>query len=125
MLKITGNYTNFNDEEVTKEVYLNINKNEAIKLETQYENVGGTEKYLKKITKAKDINAMWDYNVNLIKTAYGIKSEDGERLIKNEEVTEAFMQSAAFDALIEIMYNENATEAQVKNMMSKIMNVKL
>lgn len=94
--KIT--YTDFDDEEVTEELYFNINKIEILDLEVR--NKEGLEKWLKSIVAAKDQKTLWDEIKRVILLAYGEKSPDGKRFVKTDESRDAFAQSAAFDKLM-------------------------
>ena len=38
---------------------------------------------------------------DLIKKAYGVKSEDGRRFMKSEEISRSFMESPAYEILFE------------------------
>ena len=46
---------------------------------------------------------------DLIKKAYGVKSEDGRRFMKSEEISRSFMESPAYEILFEeLVTNDKA-----------------
>lgn len=96
MVKKTITYTNFYGNEVTKDCYFNLNKNELLALN----NTGSLKEKFKafqegKATDDDAISALHD----LILCSYGVISMDGDRFEKTEELAKAFEQSAAFDEL--------------------------
>lgn len=106
MLKKTITYTDFFGEEVTETLYFNITKAELTRMmmeemdfgEDAESNKNGLAERLMRVGrsgKGKEIIAMFDW---LIKKSYGVRSEDGRRFIKNDEVYQEFVQSAAYDA---------------------------
>lgn len=105
MLKKTINYTNYNGEQKTKECYFNLTKAEIAEMELEIP--GGMAANLKQITEAKDTPSLVKIFKNLILRSYGVKSSDGERFIKNQQVREEFEQSEAYSEL----FMELATNA--------------
>lgn len=97
--KIT--YTDYNGNEKTETACFNLTKRELIQLQNSVE--GGLDKAINKINESGDqlkIFALFD---KLVLAAYGKKSDDGSKFIKNAEVTEDFVSSAAYDALFDEM----------------------
>ena len=105
MIKKTINYTNYNGEQKTKECYFNLSKAEIAEMELEIP--GGMAANLKQITEAKDTPSLVKIFKNLILRSYGVKSSDGERFIKNQQVREEFEQSEAYSEL----FMELATNA--------------
>ena len=105
MLKKTINYTNYNGEQKTKDCYFNLTKAEIAEMELEIP--GGMAANLKQITEAKDTPSLVKIFKNLILRSYGVKSSDGERFIKNQQVREEFEQSEAYSEL----FMELATNA--------------
>ena len=105
MLKKTINYTNYNGEQKTKDCYFNLSKAEIAEMELEIP--GGMAANLKQITEAKDTPSLVKIFKNLILRSYGVKSSDGERFIKNQQVREEFEQSEAYSEL----FMELATNA--------------
>ena len=107
MLKKTINYTNYNGEQKTKDCYFNLSKAEIAEMELEIP--GGMAANLKQITEAKDTPSLVKIFKNLILRSYGVKSSDGERFIKNQQVREEFEQSEAYSELfMELATNANS-----------------
>jgi hypothetical protein len=97
MIKQTVTYTNFNDEEVTEDLYFHLSKTELIDLELSHE--GGLSTILPEMVKGGDVAKIMELFKRIIQMSYGTRSADGKKFVKDEEVTKEFMTSPAFDAL--------------------------
>ena len=97
MLKKTITYEDFNGVERKEDFYFNLSKAEI--MEMQFGTVGGLDVMLKKIIDAKDVKSIMDTFKMLILKAYGIKSDDGRRFIKSEEISKEFEQTEAYSIL--------------------------
>ena len=73
----------------------------------QTSEVGGLEKKIEKISKEQDIKKIIELMKDIIQRSYGVKSDDGKRFIKNQEILDDFMQSEAYSEL----FMELATDA--------------
>lgn len=110
MLKRIIKYKNFNDQEVSGVFYFNLSKSELVDLE--HSTKEGFSEMLKRIGETEDKQQLIAIFKKFILSAYGIRSEDGERFIKNDQLREEFSQTAAYDALfIEMATDENAALA--------------
>lgn len=98
MIKEPITYTDYNGVERTEDFYFNISKAELIEMEMMTD--GGMQQYLEEISKSKDNKRIMQAFKEIITKAYGVKSPDGRRFIKNAEVTDAFLQSEAYSELI-------------------------
>lgn len=105
MLKKTITYTDYNGIERKEEFLFNLTKAELMEMEMSV-NGGLTEK-IQKIVEKQDAPAILKTFKDLILKAYGEKSEDGKRFIKNDELSEAFAQTEAYS----ILFMELATDA--------------
>lgn len=113
MLKKTIEYTDYNGNKRTKECRFNISKVELMQMELSTK--GGLSEELKRVTEANDAAKVIEFFKNLILKAYGEKSEDGDRFIKSEAMSEAFSQTEAFDVLfMELITNADAAANFVK-----------
>ena len=97
MLKRDITYEDFNGETVTEIFYFNLTKTELFELQFGYE--GGLDALLEKIIETKDMHGLIELFKKIIKASYGVRSEDGKRFIKTDQVFEEFTQTAAYDAL--------------------------
>lgn len=106
MLKRDITYEDFNGDEVTDTYYFNLTKTELMTLGSEFET--DYEKILQRIIETKDRAGLIKEFKRIILSAYGEKSEDGKRFIKNDELREKFSQTPAYD----IMFMEFATNAE-------------
>lgn len=98
MLKKTITYNDYNGNERTETHYFDLNEVEATEMELSVE--GGMSKKLEAIAKSDDKAAMFKFFKDIIAKSYGVKSEDGRRFIKSEQITEEFTQTRAYTTLI-------------------------
>lgn len=105
MLKETMTYVDYNGVERTEDFYFNLTKAEIMEMEMT--TVGGMAEMITKIVNAKDAPAIIKIFKELILKAYGIKSADGRRFIKSEEISTEFAQTEAYSQL----YMKLATDA--------------
>lgn len=105
MLKKTITYTDYNDVERTEDFYFNLTKAEIMEMEMS--TVGGLAEMIQRIIKTQDAPAIIKIFKDLVLRAYGEKSPDGKRFIKNDEIREAFSQTEAYS----ILFMELATDA--------------
>lgn len=106
MLKKTVTYTDYNDVEVTENVYFNLNKAELSEMELT--TPGGYSNMIRRIVAADDTPAIFRAFKELILKAYGEKSQDGRRFIKSPELAEAFSQTEAYSIIfMEITQDAN------------------
>jgi hypothetical protein len=97
MYKKNIKYVDYNGVEHQEDFYFNLNKIECTKL--QLSTKEGYGEYIKNVVESKDMNAIFDVFNNIILASYGIKSEDGMYFKKSKELSEAFSQSPAYEAL--------------------------
>nr|DAE25262.1 MAG TPA: hypothetical protein [Siphoviridae sp. ctWWc42] len=107
MLKKTITYTDYDGVERTEDFYFNFT--EAELMEWQLVTNGGLTSYVQKIVDAKDQPRLITLFKELLLKAYGVKSDDGRRFIKSEEISEEFSQNPAYS----ILYMELVTDDKV------------
>ena len=118
MLKKTITYEDFNGVERKEDFYFNLSKAEI--MEMQFGTVVGLDVMLKKIIDAKDVKSIMDTFKMLILKAYGIKSDDGRRFIKSEEIAKEFEQTEAYSILyMELASDDNAAAEFVNGIIPK------
>lgn len=105
MIKETITYLDYNGVERTEDFYFNLNKAEVLKMELG--TTGGLAEKITRIVAAQDQPAIMKVFEDLILTSYGVKSDDGKRFIKSDEIREAFAQTEAYSQL----FMELATDA--------------
>ena len=106
MLKQQVTYEDFDGNTQTETLYFNLNRMELISFQKRYgsENM---ENYINKLIEEKQIEPMYDLLNDFVLTAYGVRSEDGKRFIKNDEIREEFKQSLVYEALIEDFHDNS------------------
>lgn len=105
MIKKTIAYTDYNGVERKEDFYFNLTKAEVMELEMSTK--GGLAEMIQRIVAAQDQPAIIKIFKELIIKAYGVKSPDGKKFIKNQEVVDDFVQTEAFSEL----FMELATDA--------------
>lgn len=106
MLKKTITYEDYDGNTITEDFYFNLTKAELIKMELSEQ--GGLSEAYERIINARDVPEMIRIFDQLIEKAYGVKSPDGKRFIKNEEVYEAFKENPAYD----VVFSELITDTE-------------
>lgn len=105
MIKETITYTDYNGVERKEDFYFNLTKAEIMEMEMSTQ--GGLAEMIQRIVAAQDQPAIIKIFKELIIKAYGVKSPDGKRFIKNAEVVDEFVQTEAFSQ----MFMKLATDA--------------
>lgn len=119
MLMKTITYTDFDGNERTEDHYFNLTEAEI--QESNLRTPGGIEAKLKKIVQAKDPNELVSYFKSFILDAYGVKSEDGRRFIKSDELKTEFSQTGAYNKLfMELTTNTDAAIAFVQGVIPQV-----
>ena len=97
MLKKTITYTDYNDNTRTEDFYFNLSEAEIMEMEMS--TVGGLAESIQKIVAAQDAPSIIKIFKDLVLKAYGVKSADGKRFIKNSAIREEFEQTEAYSKL--------------------------
>lgn len=97
MIKITKTYTDYNGNERTEDFWFNLSKAECMEMNLMTE--GGLDAYLQKIIDTKDIPKLITQFKELVLKAYGEKSADGRRFMKNDEIRQAFSETEAYSMI--------------------------
>lgn len=122
MIKKTIEYVDYNGENRKEEFYFNLSKAEVMEMEMSKN--GGLSEYIQRIVKSSDNAAIIALFKEIICKAYGEKSLDGKRFIKNKELTDAFVQTEAYSELfMELATNADEAAAFVNGIIPKNMNV--
>ena len=106
MLKKTITYTDYNGLECKEDFYFNLTQAEIMEMELTTE--GGLAETITKIVDAKNVTEIIRIFKSLILKSYGVKSPDGKRFIKSDEISTAFSQTEAYS----ILFMELSTDAE-------------
>jgi hypothetical protein len=118
MLKKTIKYVDYNGVERCEDFYFNLSKAEVTEMQVSEE--GGYDQMLQRIVDAQDNKEIFKHFKAIILKAYGVKSQDGKRFIKSEELSEEFSQTEAFVELImELASSETAAAEFVNGIIPK------
>ena len=113
MLKKIITYTDYNGVERTEPFYFNLSKAELMEMELGV--TGGMTEMLNKIINAKDGPSLMKTFKEMIMKSYGVKSDDGKRLIKSEELSIAFTQTEAYSVLFMELITDDKAAADFVN----------
>lgn len=118
MIKKEIRYTDYNGVERMKTFYFNISMAEIIEMEADVE--GGYGDFLRRIVDTKDARNLVSEFKKLILRSVGIKSDDGERFIKNDTIRDEFVQTPAYESLfVELATDANALAAFITAVIPK------
>jgi hypothetical protein len=114
MLKKTITFKDLDGNDVSEEFYFNLSKAEITEMELSMD--GGFSAYLRTIIESKDGAQIMATFKKIITASVGKRSEDGRRLIKNQEVIDDFVQSDAYSVLfMELVTNAEAAASFMQN----------
>ncbi|MBO7733068.1 MAG: hypothetical protein J6S67_10955 [Methanobrevibacter sp.] len=120
MWKFTAEYEDWNGNPKKRELLFNLTMAEMMALQNSVK--GGIETYYQRILDEQDNVALYQRFEDLVKLSYGVKSDDGERFIKNDEVYNNFKESAAYDVFMQYLLT---TEDGASKFISGIMPAKV
>ena len=119
MLKETITYIDFKGEERTEDAYFNLTQSEISKKELL--TPGGYSAMLQKIIDAKDVPALSAVFIEFVSDSYGQLSDDGRRFVKRPDLTEEFMQTAAYDQLfMKLITDADYAQKFINGIMPKV-----
>lgn len=100
MRKETRTYVDWDGRERTEDFYFNLTRAECISINNK--TPGGLGAVLEKIVKANDAGTVQTTFEDLLGRSFGVKSDDGRRLIKgkDQEYFRAFSETPAYDDLM-------------------------
>ena len=112
MLKKTITYIDFDGNKRTEDLYFNMTRSELIEfsfgLPDLKENVSDkitkqeAEELGKKMVEKMGGEGMYKFVKDLIFKSFGVKSEDGRRFIKSEQLSTEFTQTMAYDEATDV-----------------------
>ena len=105
MLKKTIEYVDYNGLTRKEDFYFNLTKAEIMEMEMSTS--GGLAEMIQRIVAAQDAPSIIKVFKDLVLKAYGVKSPDGKRFIKTDDLTLEFAQTEAYS----ILFMELATDA--------------
>ena len=119
MIKKTVKYTDYNGQEREEDFFFNLTRAEITEMELGVD--GGLTEMIQKIVKEKNGPAIVKIFKDLILKAYGVKSPDGRRFIKSQELSDEFQQTEAYSIIfMELATDDKAGEAFVNGLVEGI-----
>lgn len=94
MLKKTMTYEDYNGVPRTEDFYFNLTPAEVTEMELSVD--GGLVEMINRVVAAQDGKQIINVFKDIILRAYGEKSPDGKRFVKNQEIRDAFAQTNAY-----------------------------
>lgn len=121
MIKKRIKYEDFDGVEREEDFYFNLTKTELVKW--NYSASGGLEEAVKKIIDTKDAKELLKIYDKIITMSYGIKSPDGKKFVKSEEIANDFKDTNAYDVMfIEYLSHPESFNAFIDGIMPKDIN---
>ena len=118
--KIT--YKDFNGMERTEDFMFHLMESEIAEMELS--TAGGFAESLEKIVQTQNVPEIIKEFKKIILKAYGVKSPDGKRFIKNDKLTEEFSQTNAYSKLfMELATGDKAASAFINGIIPEEMKV--
>lgn len=118
MLKKSITYVDYNGNERKEDFYFNLTKAEVMEMEMSTN--GGMAEMIKQIVASQDTAAIVKIFKDIVLKAYGVKSLDGKRFIKNDEIRDEFAQTEAYSNLfMELATDADAAAKFVNGIMPK------
>ena len=108
MFKKTVTYEDWNGVERTEDFYFNLTRVECAELEYGLGPNQTMTEYITDLINAQDMGVVIATIKKILLLSYGVKSSDGKRFIKNDDVRTAFQENPAFDQI----YMDFATNAE-------------
>lgn len=112
MYKMTETYVDYNGVEKTEDFYFNMNEAELLKM--QLETEGGMDGLLDKVINTADTAKLIEIFQIFLNKSYGVKTADG-KFKKNAELTEEFMQTAAYSKIYMKLITDDKAAAEFIN----------
>lgn len=128
MIKKTVNYLDFDGNERTEVLYFNLTKTELVEIamglpDGLSESVGTDPNNINETTVVSKVletlgnKGVLDFIKKIVLKSYGIKSPDGRRFEKSEEISREFSQTLAYDTVImELMTGDDAAITFMNNL---------
>lgn len=113
MLKKSITFTDLNGQETTEDHYFHLSKADVVELEMSRK--GGMAAWIQSIVDSEDGKAIVTELKNIILNSYGVKSEDGRRFIKTQELRDEFHSSEAYSALFFSLCTDAGAAAEFIN----------
>lgn len=109
MLKQTVSYNDFDDNPTQETLYFNLTKTELadnLSLKDDLDAMQETFSQERHELSTTEIKQLIDLVKTIMRLSYGVRSADGKRFIKTEELWTEFTQTAAYDAFLYSLFED-------------------
>lgn len=109
MLKQVVAYTDFNDQLAEETIYFNLTKTELadnLYLKDSFEALQAKMEGPEHSLSTDEIMMLLDLVKTMMRLSYGIRSEDGKRFKKSDEIWTEFQQTAVYDAYLFSLFED-------------------
>lgn len=113
MLKKTISYEDYNGNLRTEDFYFHLTETEATEMEMSVN--GGLTTMIQNIISAQDAPSIIKIFKELILKAYGVKTPDGRRFEKSEQLSKEFSETPAYDKLFMELSRDSKKAAEFFN----------
>ena len=114
MFKYNIKYTDYNGMERNEPYYFNLSQAELMEMELSTQ--AGVEEMIRMMIATKDNAKIVTLFKELILKSFGIKSEDGRRFIKTQELRDSFEQSEAYSVFfMDLLANKDDLQTKFVN----------
>lgn len=113
MIKKTVTYIDYNEVERTETFHFHFTEAEILDMEMSTE--GGFAERVQRIIDAKEQTELLKVIKKFVYDAYGVKSEDGKRFIKSEEVKNAFIECPAYSEIFMELLTDDVKASEFVN----------
>lgn len=118
MLKKEITYEDLDGNTTVDVFYFNLTRTELMQFEVDYE--GGMSGAIRRMIESKDNKEIYGLFNRIVLTSYGVRSDDGKRFVKSDQIREDFTQMPAYDALMtELTTNEGVMTTFITAIMPK------
>lgn len=125
MLKKVIKYTDYEGVERTETFYFNLNRAEVAEMELTASGGAGLTKYIEKIVEEENLDAIIKIFKEIILMSYGVKSADGKRFEKSDQLKQAFSQSEAYvELFMELSTSADAATAFINGILPQVVQSK-
>ena len=91
-------YIDYNGDEQTEKYYFDLTVPEM--LELSFSSAGDIQSTLERLSNSRKVGEIFSIIQALIFKSVGVKSDDGKRFVKNEEVLNDFKQSRGYESFL-------------------------
>lgn len=110
MLKKTIEFTDYNGEKRKEDYYFNLSKAELMEMELSTS--GGFAEMLQRLVDTQNVPEIMKIFKQIVMKSYGVKSPDGKRFIKSEELSKEFTETEAYSEMfMELLTDPDAAAA--------------